>query len=91
MAPAYVEPLIEPYIEQFANRHGDKRLSAAASQQRRHMMHFTPPIGPQNDIARVRTLEITTELISCSGTSPQSNRSTTQSTTEQNATGRYPL
>jgi len=57
MAPAYVEPLIEPYIDQqqqFANR-GDKRPNGAPNQmQRRHMMHFTPPMAPQNDIARAR-------------------------------------
>ena len=56
MAPAYVEPLIEPYIDQqqqFANR-GDKRPNGGLNQmQRRHMMHFTPPMAPQNDIARV--------------------------------------
>ena len=44
LGSTHVEPLIEPYIEQFSSN-GDKR------QTRRNIIHFAPI--PHTDIARV--------------------------------------
>ena len=54
LGSTHVEPLIEPYIEQFSSN-GDKR------QTRRNIIHFAPI--PHTDIARVSSSNLFFELI----------------------------